>query len=159
MRYTEEITAVLNKFHEVEWDRYSGDFDGIVRIYGWIRTNERKDFVLLDFEEGKIFDFITSAEDMNTEFSKRLGVHFSIDGTLKLEGQLQNEIKIYNNGREETVNIPISFINDKKNIVGIFKITKEWFDKLTPNHKLIINGRYTNRNQFKTMEITLIPTI
>ncbi|MDE2020477.1 MAG: hypothetical protein KGJ13_09100 [Patescibacteria group bacterium] len=67
-----EIQNVLNKFPEVSWDRWAGEFDLCI-IFGWIKRDDgRNDFILLKFTDGSPDMIATSSSKYSKEFSARL---------------------------------------------------------------------------------------
>jgi len=163
MRFTKEIVKVLDKFPEVSWDRYTGDPDSICRIFGWIdcKQGESPDFLILDIEDGIVYDLITSADEKYEDFFKRLGRKLS-ESNRDMADYFGNAVRIANiserrgKKRYDEVTIPITYQFNKRERVGRMKIKKDWFHKITPQHKFLIEGRFTNNNLYKAIQITLI---
>lgn len=69
-----KITAWLNQFPEVKWDRYAGDIYCRVVFYGWIdRPDGRFDFMVIIFDEADPCTFVTSSAKHSKDFGERLG--------------------------------------------------------------------------------------
>jgi hypothetical protein len=67
------IEETLRKLPEVAWDRWTGDMDATL-VYGWVeRADCRADFVVLRFERGTLFNFVTSSAQYSSAFAARLG--------------------------------------------------------------------------------------
>lgn len=67
-------TAILKLFPEVNWDRWNGDGETHVSVFGWLAREDGKfDFVLLMFDADGPWYFTTSSARYSAEFSGRLG--------------------------------------------------------------------------------------
>jgi hypothetical protein len=68
------VEPYLALFPEVHWDRWTGDLDSSVSIYGWLpRPDGRADFVLVLIDQEGPFRYHTSSAAMSEEIGRRLG--------------------------------------------------------------------------------------
>jgi hypothetical protein len=69
-----EIERFLLLFPEVKWDRWAGDINKSMTVFGWIsRDDGRSDFVCLIIYKGDVEKLVTSSAKYSSEFAKRLG--------------------------------------------------------------------------------------
>jgi hypothetical protein len=65
----------LDQFPEVTWDRWAGDKETVMVIFGWIpRDDGRSDFVVLRLEYGSLVSLVTSSARYSKEFAGRTGL-------------------------------------------------------------------------------------
>jgi hypothetical protein len=71
----DKITAILNLFPEVLWDRWSGDTESACLVFGWVERpqDDLHDYVQLIFDEGEVRSISTSSARYSHEFARRLG--------------------------------------------------------------------------------------
>ena len=69
-----KIIKFLEKLNFVEWDRYFGKGENL-SFFGWIDRDKdnKKDFVLIEFNNGKIVYYGTSSKEYSKEIADVLG--------------------------------------------------------------------------------------
>lgn len=68
----DKIEKFLNRFPEVTWDRFACSGDQC-SFYGWIPRHDGKfDFLLLEFDEGKLYNWMTSSKRFSLKFYARI---------------------------------------------------------------------------------------
>lgn len=74
MTHDEQVIEQLDAFSFVAWDRFV-DQGSVLTVYGWIaRDDERSDFVVLVFEDGRVRDGVTSSAARSPEIAALLGM-------------------------------------------------------------------------------------
>lgn len=69
-----QIGDMLRKFPEVSWDRWAGELQDHVVVFGWIKRGDgQRDFMLLIFDDGEMQAYCTSSAKYSADFGKRLG--------------------------------------------------------------------------------------
>lgn len=153
----EQIALILNKFPEVVWDRATGDIDGDFSCFGWIARDDYKfDYLDLYFIKGEVCSYSTSSAKYSKEFANRLG--FAHEDCKRME-HIFKDVKVVMENSEKSdkiISIPVTYQYDKFQRIGRFEFLEGWFDKITPRHEFIINGKFKNTGIFKVMEITLV---
>ena len=72
----EEIKEALNKFPEVQWDRYT-EAEDETNFFGWIeRKDKHSDFLVLSFIGSEVW-YMTSSAKFSKGVAKRLGMKHS----------------------------------------------------------------------------------
>lgn len=89
------IKAVLETFKIVQWDRWSGTSDSFV-IFGWIDRKEDsyKDFVTINFYEGRPTDFATSSAKYSESIAQLLGFTHSDCNRVEDRFDIENVIRL-----------------------------------------------------------------
>ncbi len=89
------IELYLKMFPEVMWDRFCGEFDDEIDVYGWIdRKDGKKDFLVIEFTEN-FTSFLTSSAKYSKSFNERIG-SFSHEKCKRVENffKVKNSIKL-----------------------------------------------------------------
>ncbi len=158
MTNTQRVINGLNKFPEVVWDRFTGDAEDYFRCFGWIaREDDKFDFMVIDFDKGEVVDYSTSSAKYSLEFSKR--INFTHENCQSMYEFFEDVVKTTKQNSEKSdkiISVPINYLFNKFERVGTMRIEKEWFDKVTPQHQFVVNGKFSNLGKFKIMEIALV---